>query len=168
MCEDMRSIYGMVPMLGVRWTSLLGSRSQFLAGVGYAFDSGDPYYGEPDFVTDQSARLRALPFEFGVRTDLARQSSRALYVGAAMEYVWVREQGPDEFAPAGDGWPRYSGWGWGVKFLIGPEWEIREGRVSLGCEASLAARAVTARRAKQERKVDLSALGARVYAAVRL
>jgi len=168
--DDMESTYGMLPVLGLRWTAPLGPQSQFLLGVGYAFDKGDPYYGVTDFETDEDARLRVVPIELGVRVDTARQPTRAFYLGTAIEYLWAREEGPtgDTWGAADGGWVARSGWGWGAKVLAGPEWQFARGRWALGCEVSLALRKLSLQPSDERHALDLSGLCCKAYVSARL
>jgi hypothetical protein len=161
---DMENTYGMLPVLGLRWTAPLGPRSQFLLGVGYAFDQGDPYYGVRDFETDENTSLRVVPIELGVRVDTSRQPTRAFYLGTAIEYLWAREEGPSgDTRDAAD-----AGWGWGAKILAGPEWQFAQGRWAVGCEVSLALRKLSLHPANGQRTPDLSGLCSKAYVSARL
>jgi hypothetical protein len=158
--DDMQSTYGMLPMLGLRWTSPLGHGSEFLLGTGYGWDTGNPYYGQADFVTADRAHLHAIPIELGVRMIDFINPRRPFYLGAAIEYLWIREEAPggDALDGAASGWRRFSGWGWGAKMLAGPEWRIAGGRFSIGCEVSVGIRSLIIRRGYDLQRVNLSGL----------
>jgi hypothetical protein len=168
--DDMHSTYGMMPALGVRWTSPMGEASEFFLGTGYGWDTGDPYYDEADFVTDDRSHVRTIPIEIGVRMSNRSQPRRAFYLGAALEYLWIREETPvgDDLDGSASGWQPFSGWGWGGKLLAGPEWRIADGRFSLGGEVSLEFRSLIVHRGHEQRRVELSGLGTQVIFSTRL
>jgi hypothetical protein len=168
--DDMQGTYGMIPALGLRFTAPMGNASEFLLGAGYGWDTGNPYYGEADFVTPDRAHLRAIPIEIGVRATPLLHPRRAFYVGAAIEYLWVREEAPvgDALDGAASGWRRFSGWGWGAKMLAGPEWRIAGGRFSIGCEVSLGIRSLIISRGYEQHRVNLSGLGTRALVSAHL
>jgi len=162
--NDMRDTYGMMPQLGVRFTTPLGETSEFFVGAGYAWDNGDPYYGETDFIATDKSRLRTVPIEIGARLTDRNRTQRGFYLGAALEYLRVREETPVSGAVDGaaSGWQRFSGWGWGGRLLAGPEWRIAGGRYSIGGEVSLGMRSVILHGGHEERKVILSGLNTQV------
>jgi hypothetical protein len=168
--DDMQATYGMVPMLGLRWTSPMGDTSEFFLGSGYGWDSGNPYYGDGSFVTADRARLRVIPIELGVRMTPLLHLRRAFHVGFAVEYLWVREDAPagDALEGAASGWERFSGWGWGVKALAGPEWRFAGGHFSIGGEVSLGVQSQTVSRGNERRRVSFAGLGTRALLSTHL
>lgn len=163
--DDMQDTYGMLPVLGLRWTTPLSDASEFFLGTGYGWDTGDPYYGETDFMTADRARLRTVPIEIGARITDRVRPRRGFYLGAALEYVWIREEAPTGNALEGgaSGWQQFSGWGWGGRLLAGPEWQIAGGRYTIGGEVSLGLRSLIIRRGHERRRVDLSGLATQMH-----
>lgn len=162
--DDLRDTYGMLPLLGLRFSTPLGETSEFFVGTGYGWDTGDPYYGETDFIAADRSRLRTVPIEIGARLTDRMGPRRAFYLGAALEYLRVQEETPVAGAvdAAASGWQRFSGWGWGGRLLAGPEWRIAGGRYTIGGEVSLGLRSLMVRRGHEERRVTLSGLATQV------
>ncbi len=163
--------YGLLPSLGMRCYVPLTARSQFFIGASYTRDSGNPYYSLADFESDADLDLQVVPIEAGLRADVYAHPRCAFYLGAALEYIWAREEmssarGIDlRTGPAPE---EYSGWGWGMQFLMGPEWLLAQGKVAVGCEAALHFYELRLTAGNWKRPADLSGLGSRVYVSFRL
>jgi hypothetical protein len=161
--DDMELTYGTTMISGLRWAIALGENSDFFAGFHYGSDSGDPYYSEPDMSVDDSARLRTFPIEFGARAYTSHHPSRKFYLGFAVQYLWVEEKIPGAVGGDTSENPSYSGWGWGVRVLAGPEWRFMDGKLAVGAEFSVGTRYVYVKLEEHRRIADLTGIASRGY-----
>jgi hypothetical protein len=166
--DDMEQIYGTIPAFGVRLALPVDERSSFFLDVSYGFDSGDPYYSVEGFSAGSRARLKTVPIEFGMRSNVLKRSPHKFHLGFALQYVWVSEKIPGAYSPEDSEAPAFSGWGWGWKVLLGPEWRFSEGRLGLGAEFSWSMGGVYVSSGSQERPVELSGPLLRGYLTVDL
>ncbi|MBD3236626.1 MAG: hypothetical protein GF330_07975 [Candidatus Eisenbacteria bacterium] len=161
--EDLQRTYGTVPELGLRLLLPFEPRTHFFLGVGYVFDDGDPYYGDPHFDGDGAARLRLLPLEFGVRTNTLAHSTHRFHLGAAIQYTRASERIRGGAGGSMAGMPSYSGWGWGGRILAGPEWRLGSAGLAAGAEVSLGIGTVYGRHQHREREIALFGMRLRAY-----
>lgn len=164
--SDMESTYGIMPAFGLRFGLGISEDSEFILGMLYGSDSGDPYHGVPGFSAGNVADLRTVPIEAGMRLNVLHNSKHKFYVGLAAQYVWIEEKIPGVYAQDGGEKPAYSGWGWGLRLLTGPEWRLSGGRLAVGAEFSVGGRGVSIKSGAGERTADLSGLTSRVYISV--
>ena len=85
------------------------------------------------------------------------------FEGFALRYLWMSEEGP-----WASSWydllePEYSGWGWGLRFLGGPEWRDSSGRIAVGLEGSFGPQEAAVEQQDDERDADLSGTEVRIY-----
>jgi len=161
--DDMSATYGTVPAVGVRLVRQMDERAEFFVGIQYAADSGNPYRGTPDFRTGKKTELKLTPVDFGVRLNAMNHPRHRFYLGFALRYLWMSEEGP-----WASSWydllePEYSGWGWGLRFLGGPEWRDSSGRIAVGLEGSFGPQEAAVEQQDDERDADLSGTEVRIY-----
>jgi hypothetical protein len=134
--DSMKGTYGSPLVLGLRVYEGLGPSSQYFLALQFSSHRGNPFYGDPVFEGDRSARLTMLSIGPGFRRGGRLYRDLKLYFGLALEYsrIWETMPGDDELIPAAHG--AEPGWGGGLRFLAAPEWTLASGRWVLGSEFS--------------------------------
>jgi hypothetical protein len=166
--ESMRDTYGWTPEVGLcLWTRPV-EQLRFFVGVRYASTSGNPAEGDPTFESSMESKLEFLPLELGFEMDLVPAPAIALFLGFAGEVAWTREEVMGTYYADPGATKRYTGRGYGVRLLLGPEWQPRGERYALGLETSAGLSHADVRAQESGHSVNLSSLAARGYVAVHL
>lgn len=161
--DDLQRTYGTLPEIGLRLLLPFEPRTHFFLGAAYAFDDGNPYYTEPHFSGDGTARLRLTPLEFGVRTNTIAHPRHRFYLGVAVQYTRASERITGVGGSVPGETPTYIGWAWGGRVLAGPEWRFGSGATGAGIELSWGVGTVYARHEYREREVGLTGMRLRGY-----
>lgn len=95
--EGHRSAYGAGGAFSLGWAPRLGTRDAFLiCEIGLLASSGQEFRGDPTF-EQRDSKYWLVPIDLGIRADLGGNeppSALHVYVGAALQTVWTRWQGP--------------------------------------------------------------------------
>jgi hypothetical protein len=166
--EDIDLTYGGSFVTGIRWSLPVSENSNFFAGIHHGRDRGDPYSEDETMVAPGAAHLSVTPIEFGARLYTSVHPNRKFCLGIGTEYLRVEEsvRGTDPLGRTER--PDFTGWGWGLRILGGPEWRFSGGRFAVGAEFSYGFRRIKARWEGRVRDVDLSGFVARGYFAFSL
>lgn len=162
--DDMERTYGAIPGFGLQLQLPYTSVAQFVAGVQYTGDDGDPLYDLDGM--HGSAALHLTSLEFGLRRNVMPDQRHRFFVGAAAQYVHVSErvdggqwEGDHDAATA-------QGWGFAGRLMLGPEWRLARDRMGAGFEFSLELGTIYAKWDHHEREVPLSGFQGRGYLCV--
>jgi len=161
--EDMYDTYGGLPLLGAE--ALIGTRDamNFVIGLGYGSNSGDPFYDSPEFEGGELVKLRAIPISVGFRTNSSLNPRFRLNWGACFEAVWMEERVPDLEEVSGESYRSDRGWGKGLTFRIMPEWRSLDQRRSLGLTFIWGGSSGSVGKGYDSHEVNLIGMGARVH-----
>jgi hypothetical protein len=164
--EDLQETYGRTPLVGIRLGYLADERAEFFAGLQYGRDSGDPFYDSPTFRSRDDADLTVVPIDLGFRLNALSHANLLFFFGVGLRPQWTREEGSQSSIGSDLQEAIVSGWGFGVRGLMGPEWRLRSGRSAFGLELSLAVSELTLGRDANERSIDGSGWEVRGYASL--
>jgi len=165
MADDVGDVYGGMTATGVRLAVPIKPGLDGIAGAAWVHGHGNPYYDAWAFEGDDDAEFTAVPLEFGLLVHEPIPRGHRVNVGFVFQEIWAREsipQGSDADETSA------SGWGWGGRVFLGPEWFLAGRRYSLGFEISLAARSVDVGEGYNKRKLTLSGTDWRFFVARRL
>lgn len=165
---DMRDTYGPVPEIGVRIWSQPVEAVRFFVGARYASVTGDPGHHDPTFDPPSETKLEFLPIEIGFVTDVVPSEGFAFLFGFAGESAWVREEVAGASYADPERAHRYTGQGFAVRVLLGPEVRPSRGRAILGVEASAGISQVDVSGRDHSHAASLSGVALRGYMGVRL
>lgn len=160
--DDMHDTYGMAPAVGLRIGKQMDERAEIFLGLQYGEDSGNPFE-TPDFRSARETELKLAPITFGARLNVTKSRCCRFYFGLALRYLWMSEKAPWSSSWDDPAEPDYSGWGWGLWFMAGPEWRDPEERFAAGLEVSFGPQAAVIKQGYSEREVDLSGSDVRFY-----
>ncbi|MFH1143107.1 MAG: hypothetical protein V1774_01015 [Candidatus Eisenbacteria bacterium] len=165
--DDFGSTYGNLNAWDIRLAIPIQAGMEAVLNAAWAHGHGDPYYNLRGFNADDGAEspaeLTMVPLEFGILFHDRSCARHRVNVGLLFQEIWAREkiyQGPQ--TPES-----FSGWGWGGRFLIGPEWFLGGSRYSLGFDLSMTVSSVDVRAGNQVRTVHPTGPELHVYAARR-
>lgn len=165
--EDPERIYGLIPLTGLGVTLPIDARTDCFLRISYASDHGNPYYGYPTFRRADDIHMKVVPIEWGLRAQATGSAHARLLVGLSGHLIWAQEDPPPTNAVEADR-NAMSGVGWGFAVLIGPEFRLRNDRLTAGAEWSLGIRGTTLSNDNHERTLDLSGMSLRGYLGVHL
>jgi len=120
----MKNIYGNGLIMGGQYCLNISKTVDFLISIGFMSKSGDPYYDDLTFTSEESSTLLLTPLEFSVRRRIAlmkspsRLLSRGLYAGAGINYIMASEKIPGILSAKGSGF--------GTHVFAGPQIFFRE------------------------------------------
>jgi hypothetical protein len=166
--EDLQRTYGTAPAIGL-WVHVNdGPSAQYLMGIQYCSQRGNPLYGDPVFEGGETARLTVMSIRIGLRGNLRPRHRLGLFLGFAGEHsrIWqtVRGVSDPDLNPS----KTVHHWGLGGRLLAGPEFELSPGRWAVGTEFSVGLHR-THHESRYRRWTDEhSGLAARVYVGRRL
>lgn len=165
--DDIKDVYGVLPIAQLRLGIRPSARLVYLVGLGYGRARGDLWDDDPTFSGGAQAELDVVPLEMGVRWDGAGRPDFRLNVGVTFELAWVRETMPGGDAFDLDQPLRETGWLRGVNLSLGPEWLSGDGRRSFGFETGLAGSGGTIG-GRYGREVNLAGAWFRAYVTLRI
>ena len=116
------SIYGSVPMFGVKYKLAVSSHTGLAASTGFLRKKGDPYNDNTFVSTDSSSSLTFIPVEISYIINLISnlpetdRRIHSLYIGVGVNHIWTREQAP--------GSPLATGAAFGSQVLAGTTFSI--------------------------------------------
>lgn len=161
--DDIDETYGTMPIVGLRIARQLDKYAEAYFDVQHGSDSGNPFYDTPDFRSGKETSLRVIPIGFGLRINASTHKNFKFYFGIGLRYVWAGEKVPWNPYASGSGDREYSGWGWGSRMLIGPEWRDSAGKMAYGVELAFGPLDVETERGGWNRVIDLSGPDTRAY-----
>jgi len=165
---DMADTYGGMLTYGARLSWHAAKNSWFFLGAEYGQESGNPYYDSPDFEGYDAVRLSALPLQMGFRWNVNQPSQFRFYLGFAFQAVWTEEEVPVLSETGLDSLQTFTGWNYGIQFLLGPEWRSHEGSRAFGLEIGYTISNGELGKGRQRYGMDLNSVNARVYFAIKL
>jgi hypothetical protein len=166
--DDIDDTYGGLLSCGLRFCWTTSDRSEFFLAAQYGAVSGDPYYDVPTFEGFEAAHLRALPLQMGVRWNTTEQTRIRVYFGLAIEAVWAEEETPAISESRRDNMQADSGWVYGFRISLGPEWRSRDENRAVGLEIGYDECGGDIGKGRHRHDLNLSAFGARAYYAIQL
>lgn len=125
------SIYGSMPMFGVKYKLAVSTHTGLAASIGVLQKKGDPYNDNTFVSTDSSSSLTFAPVEISYIINLisnlpeTERRVHSLYIGIGVNHIWTRERGP--------GSPLATGAAFGSQVLAGTTFSISNSFV-LGLE----------------------------------
>lgn len=125
------SIYGSVPLFGVKYKLAVSARTGLAASISMLRKKGDPYNDNTFVSTDSSSSLTFVPVEISYIINLisnlpeTNRRVNSLYIGVGVNHIWTREQAP--------GSPLATGTAFGSQILAGTTFLISKNFV-LGLE----------------------------------
>lgn len=94
------SIYGSLPMFGVKYKLAASSHTGVAASIGWLRKNGDPYNDSTFVSTDSASSLMFVPVEISYLINLisnlpeTNRRVHSLYIGVGVNHIWTREQAP--------------------------------------------------------------------------
>lgn len=94
------SIYGSVPMFGIKYKLAVSTHTGLAASVGILQKNGDPYNDNTFVSTDSSSSVTFIPAEISYIINLisnlpeTERRVHSLYVGVGVNHIWTRERAP--------------------------------------------------------------------------
>ena len=94
------SIYGSVPMFGIKYKLAVSTHTGLAASVGILQKNGDPYNDNTFVSTDSSSSVTFVPAEISYIINLisnlpeTERRVHSLYVGVGVNHIWTRERAP--------------------------------------------------------------------------
>ena len=125
------SIYGSMPMFGVKYKLAVSSHTGLAASISVLQKNGDPYNDNTFVSTDSSSSLTFAPVEISYIINLisnlpeTERRVHSLYIGVGVNHIWTRERAP--------GSPLATGAAFGSQVLAGTTFSISKNFV-LGLE----------------------------------
>lgn len=125
------SIYGSVPMFGIKYKLVVSSHTGLAASISLHRKNGDPYNDNTFVSADSASNLTFAPVEMSYIINLISnlpetdRRVHSLYIGVGVNHIWTREQTP--------GSPLATGAAFGSQVLAGTTFSISKNFV-LGLE----------------------------------
>lgn len=166
--EDMREVYGGMPVVELGFTARISRYSYFFTSVGYGRATGDFFDGTLDLDDDDMARIQTVPFQLGLKVDFARNSSLHVYGGFAVEIAWMEEEIPTLDYQSRLTTEPASGTNTGYALTFGPEFILGEKGNALGFEVGWGGAKGPVSTSGHSHDLDLTGLRGRVYFALAL
>lgn len=133
--EDVDETYSHLPMVGAGISLQAAPNLRAFFSVAYGQKSGNPYYDMPDFQTTEEATVKTLPFQVGLKYNLAQSTRVKLYWSLAFLMAWTSEELPGQLDYAGHVGPvTSSDLTTGYVFSFAPEFLLGQSGQSLGAE----------------------------------
>ena len=116
------SIYGSVPMFGIKYKLAVSSHTGLAASISLHRKNGDPYNDNTFVSADSSSNLTFAPVEMSYIINLISnlpetdRRVHSLYIGVGVNHIWTREQAP--------GSPLATGAAFGSQVLAGTTFSI--------------------------------------------
>lgn len=163
--DDVEHTYGAVSAWSLDLIIPIRPGVEGLVGAGYAHTHGDPYYGSFAFAGHDNATLTFVPIEFGIVLHEPSGDKHRINVGVLFQEIWVRERIAHAVHYEGQPPEALSGWGWGVRAFLGPEWFLADRRYAIGFDVSFAARSTEISKHGYERSLSLTGAEWRLHVA---
>ena len=161
--HDSDAIYGVLPAVGLRVSLPTGRAGEFFAGITRVADSESINLRTTGFTGSADADYEAISFESGIRLNLSKNDDQRLYFGFSAGYDWIAERIEGTAPHTGDLAPEYTGGGWRLHLLIGPEWRLGRSPYAIGAEFVLGGGSVLIEHDHFQREIETTGLGMSAY-----
>jgi hypothetical protein len=161
--DGMRDQYGGMTSVAVGLDFHFNRVVYGFMSLGYGDGRGNSLDGVTGFSGPDDLKLRAVPFQLGMKLDSARSERVRFFLGAALEFTWMQERMPS-LNSAGhvvDQTSAELNSGWVLMF--GPEFALGDGRRALGLELGWGGAKGRVKSDDHSHPVDLTGLRGRLY-----
>lgn len=166
--EDMNQTYGGIPLVGAGLSFRTSTYSRLFILGGYGETTGDPFHDTLGMDGTDQIKIRYVPFQLGMKLDLARSSKVHVYAGLSLEGAWTEETVPmvDENGEVKD--TASSGTNFGYGWTFGPEFILGQGGQALGLEVGWGGSKGSVTSEGHSHDVDMTGYRGRLYFALPL
>lgn len=161
--DDLDAIYSVLPAVGLRVSLPAGRAGEFFAGITRVADSESIDLSTTGFTGSADADYEAISFESGIHLNLSKNDEQRLYFGFSAGYDWIAERIEGTAPYGGDAAPEYTGGGWRLHLLIGPEWRLGTSPYAIGAEFMLGGGSVVLEHEIARREIETAGLGMSAY-----
>lgn len=130
--QAMSETYGTVTIPGLMITTDLADDARFVLAAGYGFARGSPFYDTTGFEGGDDAELTTIPLQIGLQSDISPHPRLRVLCGVSAELVWMSERLPVAAVAGSPNHQDHDGWGAGLRFTFGPEWQAADGGRAVG------------------------------------